>query len=149
MTLRIFKRLSRGHDGNVVIEMAVIAPVLVFMALGAFDFGMAYSVQTSYEAAVRAGYEYAFIDSSSLTAVKSRVLANLDASTLEPDYPQVTEVCECTDGTSVSCTSTCSGVAPNHYVDVKVRGKHTLAFDWPFLADNAVYLERDGRVQVK
>ena len=151
--ISMFKRFINEHRGNVVIEMAVISPVLVFMGLGAFDFGMAYSVQTSYEAAVRAGFEYAFT-SSDLTEIAARVTANLDATSLEANYPAVTKVCECAGNPGValsSCSTTCSGTitTPYEYINIKVRGKHALAFDWPFVSGSNIYLEQEGRIRVK
>lgn len=149
MLRRILRRLGHAPDGNVAVEVAMISPVLVFMALGAFDFGMAYSVQTSYEAAIRAGYQYAFTHSDELTAIAARVRANVDATRLESGYPEVTQVCECSDGTAVSCTATCSGENPYTYVNIKVRGRHDLVYDWPFVTNQTMYIEQEGRVRVK
>lgn len=149
MLRRIIRRLAHAPDGNVAIEVAMVSPVLVFMALGAFDFGIAYSVQTSYEAAIRAGYEYAFTHSDELTAIAARVRANVDATRLETGYPEVTHVCECSSGTAVSCSATCSGESPYTYVNIKVRGRHDLVFDWPFINGQVMYVEYEGRVRVK
>jgi Flp pilus assembly protein TadG len=158
MKISLPARFLRAHRGNVVIEMAAIAPVLIFMALGAFDFGMAYSVTTSYVAAIRAGYEYAFT-SSDTNAITARVNANLDSSTLDATYPKVSLVCECQNapGASVSCTSTCGGTVttPYQYVDIQLKGKYPTLFSWPFLSiDGAtqkkyIAITEGGRVQVK
>lgn len=154
--IRMFQRLISAHRGNVAIEMAIVSPVLVFMALGAFDFGMAYSVQTSYEAAVRAGYEYAFTNTD-VTAIAARVTANLDSTMVQAGYPSVSLVYECSNGTAATSSTICGGSisAPYQYINIKVRGQYALLFDWPFVSATAtcpagnLCLEQEGRVRVK
>lgn len=153
MKIKMLQKYIRSQCGNVAIEMAAIAPVLIFMALGAYDFGMAYSVTTSYVAAIRAGYEYAFT-STDITAIGTRVTANLDTSTLDTGYPQITKTCECENNpeTAVACTGyTCSGTVttPYVYINIKLKGKYSTAFSWPFLTGNAIPISEEGRIQVQ
>lgn len=126
----------RDDSGNSAVEFALVLPVLVFMALGAMDFGMAYSTQTGYESAARAGLEYAFKNSSDLAGVKARITANIhDSSGLDSGYPAVTEQCECADATPVACSATCTGgAAPYRYVAIDIQGSYQTLYDWPFLA---------------
>lgn len=151
MRTSIFPRF--GDDrGNAATEFALTLPVLVFMALGAMDFGMAYSTQTGYESAVRAGFEYAFSNSSDLTGIAKRVTANIaDTGSLDSGYPSAVEECECADGTVKSCTgsNTCSdGTSPNHYVKITVQGSYKVLFDWPFI-DSTQPIKYSGRVRVQ
>src|SRR5262249_12301668 len=74
---------------------------------------------SSLSNAARAGAQYAMrfpSDSGGISdAVKKAV--TYDGSTLTVNS---TVHCECSDGTTVACTATCSGQAPRTYVSVSV-----------------------------
>lgn len=134
---RLYRIQPLGADGgNVAIEFAFVLPILVLMTLGAVDFGMAYSMQTSYEGAARAGFEYAFKNTDDLAGIKQRVSANIDSANLDSGYPMVVETCGCTNGSAVACSGTCGTADPIHYIEITVQGSYRPLFDWPFIDQN-------------
>jgi Flp pilus assembly protein TadG len=49
---------SRGHRGQALVELALLIPVLMVLAIGALDFGMAFYVKIVTENSAREGAYY-------------------------------------------------------------------------------------------
>jgi Flp pilus assembly protein TadG len=81
-------------DGAVLVELAIVAPLLVLLVLGVADYGVLMGQSASLESAARAGSEVAKINPS-VTA------ANLTSLGLFPSgaTPAVASACTCVDGT--------------------------------------------------
>ena len=118
---RVFPRRSTaGNAGSALVEFAITAPLLVFLALGAADFGDLTNQQAILEAATRAGAEYAranFLTDVNWTQTKNKVTGFTSFSSTVT--PTVTTICTCVDNATVTCpgTTACAG---GHGTDARV-----------------------------
>jgi Flp pilus assembly protein TadG len=111
-------RLAADRSGNVMLEFALALPLLALMMVGLIDLGT-YGVQKSAMLqGARAGAQYGILDYSdaakvNTTAQNASGLSGVTASTIW--------FCECVSGTTVTCTTTCSGGATlKRYVTVSM-----------------------------
>ena len=133
MLKSLVERLSfrRCEQGNVAIETAFAIPVLVGVALGAAEFGRAYSAKSELANVARAGVQAAIEFSGEDENLSSTVRNNLILSGLIADpngqgfdassQPQtlVESYCTCPGGAPVACHDSCGGSnLPRHYVQV-------------------------------
>jgi len=131
-------RLLTTVDGVSTIEFALIGSMLVTLAIGMLDFGMALWQQMEVGNAARAGAEYAAAhgwgtDGSAVqTAATSATSLSVTASP--------SQVCGCPDassgvsltGQSPPCTTACSnGGSPSAYVSVSAQASYALVVPFP------------------
>jgi len=145
-TRRVMPRTGRsflGVEGAVLVEFALAAPILVTLVLGIADFGMMAASNAALEGATRIGAEYARDNSTCKsniqdtncisgikTAMQSAVNATLTFPSSSPPFP---ESCECDDGSSITCGTTCAvGKTPNRtLVTVTASQTYTPILPWP------------------
>jgi Flp pilus assembly protein TadG len=115
--------LSADRSGNIMLEFALALPVLALLVVGLLDLGR-YSLQKSAMLqGARAGAQYGILDYSSATNVNTTAQ---NATGLTGVTASTSWFCECVSGTTVACTTTCSGGATiKRYVTVST----TKAFD--------------------
>ena len=108
-----------GHDGgNVMIEFALILPVLCLMMVGMFDLGRFGLQKSAMLQGAREGAQYGILapsDSGNIntTAQNATGLSGVTATN--------TVFYECTSGVSVPASTVCSGgSAPKTYLTVQV-----------------------------
>lgn len=79
--MRVWKRFSEanGSRGAVLIEMALLAPLLVLLLLGIVDFGRALTAQIALVEAAEAGAIYAAYNPAPIVDIQTRVIENTDA----------------------------------------------------------------------
>lgn len=110
------RRLGFDRRGNVIIEFALVMPVLFLLLVGMLDLGRYGLQKSSMLQGARAGGQYALVaadDSASIntTTQNATGLTSVTATSVK--------FCECVSGTTVSCATTCSGGAtPKTYVTV-------------------------------
>lgn len=109
---RILGRLLASARGSVAVELGLLAPVAAVMLVGMFEFTGAYEQGMDLATAARAGAQYAIIYPTDTTGIQNAVI---DSGAISPTNLTVTvkQFCECPDGTSITCTSTCSGGVQN------------------------------------
>jgi len=113
------RALGADERGVFMIEHALIMPFLLLLLSGAIDLGYALNQSSSLNNAARAGAQYAMRYPTDTTGIQDVVTK---AVSYDPTSLTISSSlsCECSDGTVVSCTSTCSGAAPYSYVTVNV-----------------------------
>ena len=143
MKPRPLSKTGRSHDrrrerGQALVELAMIAPVLIILMLGAIDFGRVYFAYVAVTNGARNGADYASagsVEAADLTTIKAAVVADtnelLNTSPTNPDVTVLTS----TDGQG------------RLYADVTVQYTFTTIFDWPGLP-SSVDLERTVRARV-
>jgi Flp pilus assembly protein TadG len=122
---------AKARDGNVVVEFALIAPILLLMLAILFDFGMAVYDSMSLKQAARAGAQYAMRNPSDTAGIQ-QVVSN--ASDVMSEHLTVTtnQFCQCPDGTSADCGTTCvGGGALETYVTVAVTEPFATLLPYP------------------
>ncbi len=107
-----------GSDGTVVTEFAFAAPILVTLLLGIADFGILVARTAALEGVTRVGAEYArnnstcqadITGSNCITGIKNAMQStgSFSPAITFPSDPSAS--CECDDGTSITCGTTCVG----------------------------------------
>lgn len=100
--------LLADRSGNIMLEFALALPILMLLTVGLFDLG-SYSLQKSAMLqGARAGAQYGILDTSDAAKVNTTAQ---NATGLTGVTAITTWFCECVSGTSVACTTTCSGGA--------------------------------------
>jgi Flp pilus assembly protein TadG len=134
---RLF-RIRRSERGGALVELAVVLPVIVLIAIGVMDYGRVYYTSVTVVNAARAGAEWgAYGRNGSVTDnTEIQNFAKLEGA--EAGTINVTShmVCRCTPGgATVSCTTTCSGGygAPQVYVTAIATKTVTLLLKYPGL----------------
>jgi Flp pilus assembly protein TadG len=145
---RLMPQISRGllvADGTALTEFALAAPMVIALVLGIADLGLLAARTSALEGATRVGAEYARnnatcqSDIQSSTCISGIKTAMQNAGNFSPalTYPSdPTPSCECDDGTSITCGTTCvgAGKTPNRVlVTVTASQAYTPILSWPIL----------------
>ena len=129
------KGIRKPNAGSAVVELAMVLSLLVLMALGTTDFARVFYAGITVRSAARAGVAYGSQDSATATNYTAmRNAATADAADVTGLTATATHYCQCTDGTTVNCTSgTCSpgAVAPQMYVSVTAAKTFTTIINYP------------------
>lgn len=155
---RRLTRFGRGDDGGALVEFAFAVPVLLLLAIGAFDFGMAFQQKHRLASAAQAGAQIAVQERSlsevSVNDIIARVRAEANdtgnALTVTPTY-----FCVCPEGgadfacdTEPSPCVLTAGRLPSKYVRVDVRHSFNLIFDYPGV-EQSVPLQATSTMRVR
>jgi Flp pilus assembly protein TadG len=115
------RRRAGANEGSVAVEMALITPVLLLLAFGAVDYGVATDQQSALEGATRAGAEYAqsyYWNNTAFdsTGTNSQVTGSdrMFTATITPSFGSF---CVCVDGSHL--TNPCSAKPANPCSNVK------------------------------
>jgi Flp pilus assembly protein TadG len=132
-----------GSDGTAIVEFAFAAPILVTLVLGIADLGLLAARSAALEGATRVGAEYArnnstcqadISGSSCITGIKNAMQnsGSFSPAITFPSDPSPS--CECDDGTSITCGTTCvgAGKVPNRVlITVTASQAYTPILSWP------------------
>ncbi len=144
----------RERDGSVVVEFAFYAAILTLMLIGVLDFGLAYAREMTMTNAVRAGTQFALArhpvvgpsadQSDALISVQQIRDAVVEATPFITSDPgtsnlNVTVLCDCDDGSEVTCVSLQSTpgscVVEAVYVQVELTFPYELTLTFPGMSD--------------
>ena len=123
----------RGSNGNAAIEFAFVLPVLLLLIITALDFGLIEYNKIYVRSAVNAGVAYALGVSSTPALVQTAIQNS--TPTVSGLTVSVSQFCQCSDNSSVSCTGTCSGSPsiPDKYISITVQKNVTLSGIYSFV----------------
>ena len=108
--------MRADNRGNIVIEFALALPVLFLLLAGLLDLGRFALQKSSLLQGAREGAQYGMVNSSDSSGINSTAV---NATALTGVTASHSVFCECVNGTSVSCTTTCNaGVNLKTYVTV-------------------------------
>lgn len=118
---------GKGERGQSLVELALLAPVLIFGLIAAADLARAYSAQLAIQNASRAGAEAAVLHVATTDAlIESYALEELaSAPGLDPD-----------DATVTITHSTSGGVS---FVTVRVQYTWSTLVAWPLVPNQASF----------
>ncbi len=104
------------HQGNILIEFALVLPVLFILLVGLLDLGRFGLQKSAMLQGARAGGQYALVAHSESSNINTTAQ---NATGLTGVTATNTVFCECVSGTAVSCSTTCgSGQTLKRYVTV-------------------------------
>jgi Flp pilus assembly protein TadG len=117
-TSRLIAELGRSKDGVAGIEFGFVAGVLTVVALGMIEYERAIHQNIQLQQAARVGAEFAVRYPSDAAGIEQAVTGATGNPSTNLTI-SVVQFCECPDGTTVTCTDTCSGGAsPNTFLQV-------------------------------
>lgn len=128
---RWLARIGQDRRGVAAVEFALMAAALMVLTIGLVDYGSAMTRAVDLREAARAGAQYAVRNWTATGTVSAIAKA---ATKQDPNSLTVATIdfCECSDGTSVACTATCSGgAAAGHYVRVTVSQPSATFISYP------------------
>lgn len=100
------RRRLRAESGAVVVEFALILPVLLLIVIGTIEFGRVYSQFQVFNGAAREGARCAAVQS---TPFNDCVVQDRIDSAASPYKPATTATVKVGDGTSVQCNDNTVG----------------------------------------
>jgi Flp pilus assembly protein TadG len=149
--LRLLRALHRCERGASMVEFAILAPVMIFLAIGTIDIGRYAYYSILAANAARAGAQYGSLDLehvSQNTAIAAAATA--DAQSLAQFTTTPTCLIAVNNGTLTNCpTSGSSTLAAGsvYYVQVITTGKFTPLFPYPGIS-NPVYVTGSSTMRV-
>jgi len=141
MSSRAWRRVVElwgSERGGALVELAVVLPVLILIAIGVMDYGRVYYTSVTVANAARAAAEWGAYGRTGSSTSYSDIqnFGNLEGAdagtiTITPTPP----VCRCSPtGGTVSCTNSCGGYgAPQVYVTATATKSVALILRYPGL----------------
>ena len=121
---------TKNNAGNIAVEMALLAPLLIILLTGMFDFGTAINERMKLTSAVRAGIQYAMHHSADPEIVKQTVLGALGAESTGTTVT-VSQSAECADGSEVDIDGSCGAALKRTFVNISAQRAHETIFNYP------------------
>lgn len=128
------RSLRREEHGVAAIELAVVLPMLILMAIGAVEFGRVYFTAITVANAATAGAQYGAQSSGSADPDFIRQVARNDAND-QTLVVNSNSTCRCPDSeTPVDCSIACAGYGyPQFFIEVTTSKTLSLLFNYPGL----------------
>ncbi len=125
--------IVRSEQGNSLVEVALLVPVMIAILTGAVDFGRAYYLANEVAGAAQAGAVYGSQNITDTAGMASA--AKLDAPDVSSISASGSWGCECSDGSSASasCTTTPTSCSANvvYYAKVTASASYKPVVPWP------------------
>jgi Flp pilus assembly protein TadG len=137
--------LERAHeDGQAIVELALLLPILVFGLIGAADVARALAVQLAVENSARAAAESEVMSASPSQSSAQTAVQNELSQTpgVVPASAAVTETLK--DGGGATCTT--SILSAPCFLTVEVRYTFTTLVHWPGIG-NTFTFDRSTRLR--
>ncbi|HEX6114064.1 MAG TPA: TadE/TadG family type IV pilus assembly protein [Geminicoccaceae bacterium] len=158
--LDVTRRLGACRQGNTAIEFGLVAPILVLLAFGAYDYGSAYVEGVRLNGAARAGAQQALYNAQDwqntdqMEQVALEEYAGHALTQNEIDVMSVSATanafCACTAGATLACTATCpGGEAPGQFVSVTLNNAIPLTLPYPWADGDTVQVDGQAVVRVR
>lgn len=128
------RRFWRDTHGGSLVEVALLAPVVILLGIGGFEFGMVGLHKMAANGAARAGVQYGTLDFA--TAVNTAAMeqaAHDDLGNFSAGANVTArQYCHCPADGEVGCTATCSDGSFNRmYVEVTVQDAYDFIMSYP------------------
>jgi Flp pilus assembly protein TadG len=125
-----------GEDGSVAVELGLIATlVLVPLLIVILDFGMLFNDMQVIAVTTRIGAEYARQRPTDTAGIKNAMQNSMVFSPALTFPASFTQTCQCDDGTSITCGSSCATAgrpAPNRvYLTISASQTYTPFVSFP------------------
>jgi Flp pilus assembly protein TadG len=150
MSIGWWRSLLRQCGGNAAIELALLTPPLVLLAIGTADYGFGLYQQMEVQNAAQAGAEYARKHGFSVNAIGSAITAATPLTVSAT--PAASQSCGCPSGTTITaatCGSTCAGgAAAGTYVTANAQATYTTLVPYPGIA-NSYTLTASSTVRIQ
>jgi len=128
------KHLRNSENGGAMVELAVILPVLILIAIGVMDYGRVYFTSVAVANAARAGAEWATLEPGRVNrSTETQNFAKQDGQEAGTITVTSSSFCECS-GAAVLCSSSCGAYGqPRVFVQVTASKNVTMLLRYPGL----------------
>lgn len=159
-TIRRGSRLRGCQAGTAATEFGFLAPMMILLAFGAYDYGGAFVEGIRLTGAARAGAQQALYASAGwddtavaeTTALEEYVghpLTTAEKAALDVGATANT-FCGCSNGTVLACTDTCPGGAlPSRFIRVTLSTAVPLTLPYPWSTNGEVQVIRNAVVRAR
>lgn len=126
-TAAILRSLRRDEQGAMMIETAIVAPVLVLMSIGAFQVSQVIARQTELQGAMAEASAIAMTALPSTSTQRDALKSVIVSSTgLDSANVTVTEAYRCGSATTfITSANDCSGAKVANYVRIELNDTYT------------------------
>ncbi|MFQ5955787.1 MAG: TadE family protein [Kiloniellales bacterium] len=135
---RVDGRSDRRCAGAIAVELAMVAPMLILLFMGVWDFGRALYETARLASAARAGAHYGSQGPSYAQDTNGIVQAARDDAEDSTGALTVasTQLCQCPSGASVTCGGSCGAAGgPQTFIQVQVTESFSPLFPYPFVSN--------------
>ena len=113
------KGFARDQEGSALIEMAVFASVMVVLIPTMSIYADRINAQQKLNMGIRSGLQYMMANQSVSNDTLSDIVENSGMGSSTPITASASVACECSNGLSATCGTTCTGgAAPSKYLTV-------------------------------
>jgi Flp pilus assembly protein TadG len=133
--LRRLTRLRRSEHGGAMVELAVVLPVLILLAIGVMDYGRVFFTSITVANAARAGAEWgAQNQANSVKTSDLENFAKLDGAEAGTLVVTSSRTCKCGATVVLCSTASCAGYGvPRVFIAVTVTKDVALLIKYPGL----------------
>jgi Flp pilus assembly protein TadG len=129
------KRKVSLRTGIATVEFALVAPLLMLLLAAVLDGAMVLRYATTAANAARIGAQYGSMSTSNAANTAGMQSAALNAATgMTGMTATAVRSCQCSGGSSISCTGSCTGGKMMIYVQVTTRVTAPSVFSYPGLS---------------
>jgi len=147
---RLTRRAIRRQDGVAATELALLAPLLVFMVVATFDLGLCGYREMQVQSAAQAGAQYAILHGFDSTI--AGVVQNATSYSAIAASPAPAQYCGCASGNTVSvaaCQSACpNGSTAGTFVSVSSAATYNTVLSYPMIP-SAFALQATATVRIR
>jgi Flp pilus assembly protein TadG len=150
-----FLNFKDRNEGVAAVEFALIAPIFLFLLIGAFDYGIYINKQMLLESTARAAAEYVNQGGTTDTIddnIVDLVQFNVNADSMASLIIDSSFVCECTGGDTVNCDDGCtddpSDTYMRRFINIDISMDFETVFPYPGIPDT-ITLRGNSRLQVE
>lgn len=141
---KLFQKFRKDEKGVAAVEYALLVPILSVLLVGIMDYGMFIHERMQLDNLARECVQYVLQggnpdDITADVIAHSDIYANVDQNQLSVTYTPPQLQCECSDGSSVSCSNnaTCpTGDYKRGFMSVSVTATYQPIISWPGIAAN-------------
>ena len=147
--LRMARYFLRDQSGNAAVEFAFVAPVLILMLIGLYDFGMYINQKMQLENLARGAAEY-MIKGGTEEGIRLDVIGdNMTDEEVEEVELASESICECNDGEVIECSESCEGGDyKRQFFSFSMTRDFSTTFPYPGIPDT-ISMTGNARLQVE
>ena len=147
----VLANLGRDRAGGSLVELSLLLPLLTLLLVAAGDFGRVMYSSITLSHAARSGAAYGSQSAGHSTDTDGiRLAAQAEAQNIGTILVSSQQVCECTAGTPVACTTPVCGTygVPLAFVEVTAVHTFTMLVNYPGLP-STIPLTRRAKLRVQ